>query len=357
LKNIFTILIILSLSIFARTINYGVFNNQAYIMAKGQISLKGSYLRINDDIDIFNMKDSELGSLSKYGSTIGNMSGYEAEIDYGILKRDSIFLNFQEWNIDYGGSKLTNRRLEFTNRYNLTYSKYAFVNALSFDIGFRRNWANRVEITNIDMMNSMIKKVYPNSDYSIGDDGSILKNGTKTTLYDKNGNRLSPSVDIDNLESNSIFLRFLFGKRVFDKTLINLYTTYYYVDLSSKVDISPSSLINSIDIESLNRDEQVVDVGFSWITEFKYLLFELNYEYAKIFRKDLTYKNYSHTLDIAISKPITRNLLLFASGKVMFQQFNRDIPYLYNRYTETQFDKKYGFAKFGLIYKFKGLSF
>ena len=36
----------------------------------------------------------------------------------------------------------------------------------------------------------------------------------------------------------------------------------------------------------------------------------------------------------------------------MFQQFNSSLPYLYNKYTQTQFDKKYGFAKFGLAYKF-----
>jgi len=338
---------------FSQSINYAVLNNQAFVM-NSVIALKASYLRVNDDLDFLNMRESELGTLSKYGSTIGDMSGYEAEIGFGLSDKDSIFLNFQEWNIDYGGSKLSNKKIELFNRFNLVSNQFSYINSLSFDIGYIMDFANRVEITNSGLMNSMIKKVSPNSDYSISDNGTILKNGSETTIYDKDsGNKISPSVAIDNLLSNSYYLKILAGKKISRRSILNLYSSYYYVDIQSDVKIS-KELLQNFSVANLNRSEHILNLGVSLISEFKYLIFEINYEYNKIYRDNLEYMNYSHNLDIAISKPITKNLLFFVSGKMMFQQLNRDIPYLYNQYTESQFDKKYGFAKFGLIYKIKG---
>ena len=338
---------------FAQSINYGVLNNQAFTMKKG-ISFKASYLRVNDDLDFLNMRESELGSLSKYGTSIGDMSGYELEARVGIFDKDSLFLNFQEWNIDYGGSKLSNQKIEFFNRFNIVSNPYSVINSLSFDLGFIYNSADRVNISNIELMNSMINKISPNTDFSIGENGTILKNGTKTTIYDTNQNVVVPSVAIDSLSSTSYYLKLLIGKQILKKTILNLYSTFSYIDIQSEIDI-PQELLDNISIANLNRDEYVLDIGFSIISEFRYLLFEMNYEYSKLFRdNNLNYRNYNHTLEITLSKPITKNFLMFLSGKMMFQQLNRDVPYLYNQYTESQFDKKYGFAKFGLIYKIKG---
>ena len=151
-------LIFFTVYIFARSINYGVLNNQSFLMNKG-FSLKASYLRVNDDLDFLNIRESELGTLSKYGTTIGDMSGYEAEIKIGLTGKDSLFLNFQEWNIDYGGSKLTNHKFEIFNRFNLVSNRHSYINSLSFDVGFIRDSADRVDISNIGLMNSMINKV------------------------------------------------------------------------------------------------------------------------------------------------------------------------------------------------------
>jgi len=334
--------------LFSNNLNYGVLNNQAFVLNKRNLDLKLAYLRVNDDLDFLNMRESELGSLSQFGTSIGNMSGYEFGIRHGLLKNDSIFFNFQEWNIDYAGSTLTNRKIEFFNRFNIVANKYAYINSFSFDIGIIKDSADRVEITNIPFMNSMIKKVAPNNTYSLSENDKLFDKQTQ--------NFINPSVAIDNLSANTLYLKLLFGKKISHRTVINLYSNYSYIDLTSKIDISPIILrdyLNNIKIPNLNRQEQVLDIGFSIISDLKYFIFELDYKYSKIFRDShLDYRNYNHDLEIALSKAVTREILVFISGKMMFQQLNREIPYLYNRYTETQFDKKYGFAKFGLIYKF-----
>ncbi|MEA3353047.1 MAG: hypothetical protein U9Q33_04425, partial [Campylobacterota bacterium] len=82
-------------------------------------------------------------------------------------------------------------------------------------------------------------------------------------------------------------------------------------------------------------------------------ILEFNYEYNKLFRdKKLEYMNKNNIINMFLSKKISDNVLVYLGGRAMFQQFNTDIPYLYNQYSQTQFDKKYGFAQLGLIYSF-----
>lgn len=341
--------------LFSQNINYAYLNNHSFNMVSGDLVFKASYLRVNNTLDIFNIRESELGTLSKYGASIGDMNGYEMAVNFGINKNNSIFFNYQNWNIDYGGSTLNNNKFHIFNRFNLISNIFSYWNTVSVDFGFIQDSANRVNITNVELMNSTLKKVSPNSEYIIGENGTILKDGTIVTLFDKHQNILTPNVSIDNLSSNSFYAKLLIGKRILRKSILNLYTSYYYVDITSKIDI-PVEIMSGIDIPNLNRDEHVLSFGLSSTTEFKYLIFETNYEYSEIFRDShLNYRDYNHNLDIAFVKPITPNFIVFISGKLLFQQLNREIPYLYNKYTETQFDKKYGFVKFGLTYKIKGL--
>jgi hypothetical protein len=355
LSKFSSFILIISLTASAKSLNYGVLNDHSFLIEKGVVNLEGSYLRVNDDLDIFNMRDSELGSLAKYGDSIGNLGGYQFEFSLGTTENSNLFFNFEEWNIDYGGSNLKNSKFEIFGRYNLLQNKYAIINSLSLDLGGVFNSAKRVDLSNIGMMNSMIAKIYPNGDYSISDSGAILKDGSETTFYDLSGNLQKPVVSIDDLSSSEIYLKMLFGKIVGDKTILDLFISYSYINIGTEVEVSPSELISKISIPDLNRDEHVISAGFSLISEFKYLLFEFSYIYSRIFREEgLRYIDYSNNVEMILSLPLSKNFLVFTGGEIMFQQFNRDLPYLYNRYTETQFDKKYGFAKFGLIYKFKG---
>jgi hypothetical protein len=331
--------------------NYGVLNNHAFTMPEGQVSVEASYLRTNDELDIFNIRDSELGTLSKYGSSIGDMSGFETEFGVGISERDSLFFNFQIWNLDYASSNLKNSQIEFWNRYQLRRNRNAFIDSISFDIGYKRNWAEDISVSNPTVINSMIKKISPNSSYSIEEDGSVKDGDTEIILFDDFGNRVSPEVNIEDMASDSIYLKLLFGKRVLRRTVIDFYTAFAYQNISTKIDVFPSSIVpNSLETD-LDRDETVGTLGFSLISEFTSTILELNYEYSKIWREDLSYENSSNSLEASLLFPFSKNFVAFLGGKLMFQQLNTEIPYLYNRYTETQFDKKYGFAKFGLIYK------
>jgi hypothetical protein len=105
--------------------------------------------------------------------------------------------------------------------------------------------------------------------------------------------------------------------------------------------------------KDLKRTQKVAEVGFAYMGEFDEFALEFDYVYSKIYRDEhLSQNNDNHTIEMVISGVVGRDFLVYVGGKMMLSQFNTDLPYLYNEYTASQFDKKYGFAQLGLVYSY-----
>jgi hypothetical protein len=351
-KKILILFLSFGVSLFAeisKMMNYGVLDNHSFVLPNGWINTQISHLQTNETVDIFNIRSTEMDGLEEFGTTFGDMNGFEGRIGYGFSKRDSIFFKYSYQNIEYAGSNLKNSRIDLWNRFQLYKNNYSIFNAISFDFGYRGNSAEDITISNYRLMNSFVKKI--DSSYSIGSSGEIYKDDVRIFATDSNGNFVLPEFTTKNMSSNSAYLKFLFGNRIGDKTVLDLYTSYIFTDISTDIDVSPNDLVPSSLETDLSRSETALNLGFSLISEFKYFIFEFNYDYYKMYRdSNLDHENSSHNIESVISIPISKQLLFFAGGKIMFQQMNSDVPYLYNEYTQTQFDRKYGFARFGLIY-------
>ena len=351
IKKIIVVLV-LSNFLLANTLNYALSNKHSFVLPKGSLELTSSYLKVNDTLDIFNVKEKELGNLARFGA-IGDMDGFELGARYGLTKKDSIFVNYQQWNVDYAGSVLKNSRFEFFNRYNLLNTPYSFFQALSFDVGYINNSADNLDVKNEAMLNSMLKKIKPNSGFSFKN-GSIVADGTTITLQE------SPFFSIEDMQSDSYYVRLLLGRKMSSHSVFDIYATYEYSDIKTKLDFSPKDniFINQIagnfNLPVLDRDEKKMHLGFNYTLENSNIIYDFNYEFSKIYRDDsLSVEDTNHVFDVSVSRILNKNWIIFVGGKLMLNQFNTDLPYLYNKYTQTQFDKKYGFAKIGLIYKFK----
>ena len=312
---------------------------------------------MNDTLDIFNIKEKELGNLDRFG-TIGDMDGYDFELRYGLSSKDSIFINYQLWNINYGDSILKNKRIELLNRYNLFYNKNSFFNSLSIDFGYVQNSSSPIDIKNDKLLNSLIKKIKPNTSVRL-DNGTIISKDSTITLYDSVGNLIYPYLSIENLKSDSYVFRVLLAKKLSTSSLIDFYIGYKLIDIKTSINFYPdnNSMINNLTgdfkIPNLDRKEKNIELGLVYTLKKDKFIYELNYEYNKILRDDeLSFIDNNHIINAIIAKNVGSNILIYIGGKMMLQQFNTDIPYLYNKYTKTQFDKKYGFAQFGFVYKF-----
>ena len=348
------LILFLSVLLNAEGIDYAVSNKHSYLLQKNNLDIKASYLKVNDTLDVLNLKEKQFNNLG----SIGDMDGYSLELRYGISAKDSIFTNLQRWNVNYGDSTLKNNKYDIFNRYQIVKNSSSFFNSLLFDLGFEQNSASPIVISSDTSLNALIKKIKPNSNIKV-DNGDIISGDSRITVYDKNGNKIYPYITINHLKSNSYYGRIMLGKQFTNYSFLDLYIGYKYTQITTAVSFYPDNslirnMIKDYNIKDMNRNEQNLNLGFYYLLQIGKFIGEFNYEYNKLFRDtDVSYNDTSHTIDASISTYVTKNILVYIGGRLMMEQFNTDIPYLYNKYTKTQFDHKYGFAKFGLLYKFR----
>jgi len=353
LKSIFVITSLMS-CLYGSENSYAVSNKHSFALPKNSFEIKASYLKVNDTIDVLNLKEKKFKSLG----SIGDMDGYSLALRYGLSNKDSIFVSGQRWNVDYGDSTLKNNKINLFNRYLLLHNPDAFFNNLSIDVGFSQDSANDIVISNDRSLNALIKKIKPDGTNHFND-GSIVSGDTTITLYDKNGNKIYPHISIGDLSDRSYYARLLVGKTFSKDSILDFYIGCKYTTITTKISFYPNNsfingLIKNYKFPNMNRNEKNINVGFSYLLQKYGFVGELNYEYNRMLRdSDVSYLDYNHIFNASLGRKIGKNTLIYIGGRLMMEQFNSDIPYLYNRYTKTQFDHKYGFAKIGLIYKFK----
>ena len=361
LFRLWLFLSLLFVSIFAgETFNFQFLNSHAFVLPKGKSQVKLGYLRINDAIDVLNIKQQEIGDLeSKYGA-MGDMTGLELEGRYGLTKQDTLFLNLQQWNIAYSSTKLKNRHLEFFGRHLLHKSTYTTFNTIVIDGGVIFDKADDLHMTNDNLINKMIQKIKPGSNIKI-EDGSIVFDDLKLTFYDKDGDKIYPHIATTDMSHNALFTRIAVGKRFGSKALLSLFAGIRRSKVTSRVDAAPRGENSFLDSQleklkpvNFDRYETMVNAGLAYgLVLSKKWLGEISYEFDKFYRGDeLTYMDTNHILRASLTRAVNRKISIFAGGQIMLHQFNTDLPYLYNKYTKSQFDKKYGFINVGVVYSF-----
>jgi hypothetical protein len=216
-------------------------------------------------------------------------------------------------------------------------------------------------------MNDLIKKVLPNK-------SAKIEYSDGTTVFDNdpfpseegyyayfNGRRTpltqDPFVALKDTSDESIFIKILTGFYA-NHSLSDFYIGYKKTKIKNLItttdEIKKLAADEGYDLEKrLDRDEKMLFFGFNYSKESGSYIYEFNYEYEKFFRDEgLDYINYNHIVNASISYTITKNFLVNIGGKIMYRQFNGQIPYLYNKYTQTSYDHKYGYASVGLQYNF-----
>ena len=96
---------------FGIELNYALHQTHAFPFIKDKTEVILEYQKLNDTIDILNIKEQELGSLSNYGS-IGDMNGYKINITHGLTDKITLNANINKQDIEYDDSTLSNKRLE-----------------------------------------------------------------------------------------------------------------------------------------------------------------------------------------------------------------------------------------------------
>jgi len=339
--------------LFSQTIDYKLHIDHAFALDKDKKVLILEYQKINETIDVLNIKESELKNTSF--DAIGDMDGYKLSFLYGYTKKTTLFTSLNNKKIEYGDGYLNNYQFNLLAKYNIFSNSNR---AIGVDLGIKINKAQNITYSNPSYLESLAKRVLDEKDIKVaGNKIGVIKDDDSTKILNL---KSPPSISIKNLKDYTINTALNIEKAINYKFLLNFSLKLNYSKIYTQVvaniipaDDDTKEELKKYDlIQNLDRDEFFTDIGFN-ISYKSFVTTEFSYYYRRFFRdSNLGYINYNHIINLDFTKEINDNIALFIGGKLMYRQFNGEIPYLYNKYSQTTFDHKYGFARAGIIYNF-----
>ncbi len=325
---------------------------RAYPLNEKRGYISATYDRVNDTLDLFNVRASQLGNAQNYGA-IGDAVGYALSLGYGLRPYLSLHYNFERLHINYIDDKLKNSQHELYLKLNLYYNPTAFIESYAIDFGYVHNGADDLAIRKESTLNSMLKKIRPDGNFRLENDVFYYGENLSLSFGDT-----PPYLVIQNMSDTGYFIRLTAGTRI-KRTILNMYLGIRTTSIDSDIVLKPYNSIVQAAIDEfgdldLSRNERSLFGGFSWTMEWHKFLFDLGYEYIRLVGRgdELGENNDNHIIKAAISRAVNDRTIVFIGGKLMLHQFNGVIPYLYNKYTQSKYDKKYGYARFGFVYNF-----
>ena len=348
------IMLIITINATAQNINYAKHSKHTLVLPSSKVNISYAKIMMNDTVDVLKIKESEFGSSSNFDA-IGDMDGYEAELQYGLTNKLMINYKKSVQNIDYSSSVLTNTQADIFLRYNLFQHQMAKLNSgLSVDVGFVTNKLQDYYMDDFEVMKNLVKKV----DSTIG----MVQNNGKTYAKTKDGfgNDIYtplPYIALKDTKDSSEYIRLLTGYYT-KYSVIDFYLGYKKTKIKNLItttdEIIQMAKDQGYEIEKrLDRDEKSYILGFNITLESKDFVYEFGFEYDKFIRdKGLDYIDFNYIFDLDLSYKYSKQILLFAGAKIMYRQLNGEIPYLYNQYSQTSYDHKYGYARVGIQYSF-----
>ena len=315
--------------------------------------------KVNDTLDVFNIKERELDKKRNNFTTLGDMEGLDVNMGYTFNKQWYLHINLNQKKLNYLGSKLTTKKIDSYLRYQFYHSNnWAF----SVDLGYAMNQANDTSMDSVEAINDVLEDILPNKEIELKD-----KNNQQTLFY-RGEDRSIKTVELKN--KANVKVEDTYDKGFYTRAILSLkqkkwlfdsYLGYSEIQIHSKLDSSVFDEENpdlQKELEALVLVDKRKDamffggmsVGYAFNDKWQG---DLHYQYNHIVRiACLENSNTNHIFNFNLTYNINSNIDFYIGGKVMLSQFNGEIPYMYTKYNKGSFHHKYGFANGGIAYKF-----
>lgn len=358
MKKLLLLLILGETAIYAENISYRQNSLHAFLPKPNTLHLNGGFEQVNDTLDVLNIKESEFGSNTENFDSLGDMQGFNLNLGYTFNDKWYMNVKFNQKDLKYSDTTLINQNFDLYLRYQIYQDENV---AFAIDGGYIMNIAKDTYINSLKTINDGLQDIAPDKEITIsqtdnkhtlvyrGDDGSIK------TVDLKN----KPYIAIVDTEDKSLYTRAIVSVKK-GEWLFDAYGGYSETSIKNKTD---SSIQHEDDTDLQQELENIsfaktrtdgmlfggLGLGYQWDQWYG----EVTYQYNHLLRVDcLSETNMNHIFNININYLITEKLALYMGGKLMLNQFNGEIPYLYTEYTDTSFDHKYGFLNLGISYQF-----
>ncbi len=321
---------------------------------KGHWELSVDFLRMNDTLDIFDVRESEITSSSRqYQSVLGDLTGGRAIINTAMTTTTTVHFEYQYLDLETGPVEVGVNTLELA-----LHQQIPLRTPVSFAVagGGRFNGAGDETIRKVRAIDSYLKRIQPR--YSLRETPThyLFSDGTFNVYAAKTG-RPPLQVSLEDMRDRTLFLRLMAGLNGTAMSL-NLFVeaglTHIDSEIASNLPVFvPAEFHGQIEAFpiDLGRREDYWKAGFNLLMRGPFdVLANVKYEYQDLNRDSgLDYVDYNHIVRADLSYPLNRRLAINVGGVYFRRQFNGVVPYMYNRYTQTTFDHDYGYVQIGLI--------
>ncbi len=324
------------------------------IIPKGRLELNINYGKVNSAIDVLKIRKQELKSISSKQKTasLGNYDHIGININYGLSYHSMIHAKYLYRLIDYGSEKLK------VSSYEISLRK-SFGSVVALDFGIKGDVGQNQRFNKINDINYYLHKF--RSDVSIDVDPSyvwFIKNYPDMIVKYGVPRTEDPNFSIKDMSDTTGFIRLTVGK-AFEIVYPNLFLEYGRTKIDTEVDTNLKDMIPAgfqsklpeLPI-NLSRNESYLKAGLSVFIRTPFKTFtHLQYSYIRLQRgSGLGYINYNHIISGSIGYFISKNIILSTSLLYLHRQFNGVVPFMYNKYSQTTFDHRYGWAGMGLTF-------
>ena len=353
LLNSSLFLILGSSVLFGENIEYKSGDIHTLTQKPNTLSIDLSYSVLNDTVDLLDFKSKEFDSAT--ASAIGDMNGYEAKITYGIDESLMVRYGIGRQTFEYSGNTITNTNNELFLRKNIWQEGEKNFSGVSFDLGVVYNQLGDYYVSDIGDINELAKRYDKERSYKL----EYISGGLFATSANSTPPQLlyHPWVGMEDTNDMSWYLRVISGWAG-SHGMVDLFGGMKQTTIKNRIvasnELARVARSKGIEIEKeLGRSERNYFAGVSGRYEWDMMGIEYLYQYDR-FQRDsgLDYVNYNHTVELTLDWKVVKDILFYIGGKAMYRQLNGTIPYLYNEYTQTTYDHKYGYAQTGLLFRF-----
>lgn len=341
-------------------------DNSFWFKELNSINLEFQYLDKNfDPFDVIKneSKTINLDSISAPGDMVGG----KLKFFYNFSPLISAELTAGQADYDYGLDSIKVDQLGIELNLKKQINRFVFV----FSAGYEYMNADDIKYSNLDNLNFMAKRIFPGQKIEVvfSEENGYGFKKDKTAVFSKDAKNLDkPYISIKDMDSSSFYsgasIHYNYNKIYsgffgeIGKTKVNAAIDTNLDDYSKSLEKymteNQKKALNSFPI-NLDRDDETY---FSAGTYLQFpLIFDLKlnlvYTFIRFNRdSDLDYEPDNHALNVSLIYPLTEKISLNFGGQYLYRQLNGVVPFLYNKYTQTTFDHKYGYLHAGLTYSF-----
>ena len=323
----------------------------AFILKKGMVELTGFYLVVNDTLDIFDVREKELGDSNLFQAGIGDYSGFKGIANYGLTNWLMLHYSYQYGDMDTTlGSSSTFKGLASSDT----------LSTGSHNAGFRLNILSEGRKAPALALEAAYSRNY--SDDALITFTGISTGGTKIDFIERQNIRMS------DLSDEGVEFRLLISKTM-SRVTPTVWAGYSRYRANTKISTSITFLpIKENFDRKLDMDEEAFSLGVGLGVQFiERLPIFLSYRFLALDRDikmdtpfntsilarytnpdNMDKEKQNHIFSGKIMYWITPHINLGLEGWLYTNHFLGIVPHYNNPFTNRFFDKMYGYLGIGL---------